>query len=897
MSDAEFTLKSTPPRVPRAALLRERLVRVRDDVRESTAVFVVAPAGFGKSTLLLQWRRRWLEKGAQVAWLDADGEDEPLRFARAARFAVRAAIGRAGSGDDDGGGRAMHVLTGLLAEVARTGAETVLMIDQAERLPAATLHGPLQYLLLNAPGNLRIVLGSREPPALRTAELAAHGHAVVVGTDDLRLRPGEALEVLQRRLGSRLTLAEATRLQDLAEGWPLGLQLAVAAIEHEADLAAAVRRISARRGHLQSYFLESLPGWLAPPAYAFLVRAAILAHPTVELCRAVTGDPEAGLHLDALLRHSPILARNEDDDRYHLHPLARDFLLARFDELPAQERTSLHARAAAACEAAGLLHEAAQHALAAGDEAAATRLAIRALWSLGTHGRLDEATGWLARLPGETLAADATLALVAGWIHALGDGHAEALRHALAVAGDPRASPSQVMAALRVAGGAAIYADRIDLLPTLLARFPRANVPIDDPLFAVAPLNGQAFLALHAGDSARVRALVAQVLGFGSGGSLRLANAFATAMAALRHLADAEPRHAEALLKPALARAEREDGRRGTVAAILAAVRAATLGEAGDGDGVEAVLADRLDVVENAMPDLVLAAYRALIRAAAARGDERRALTLIASLEAVGQRRGLPRLRLHALTEQIRLHAHAGRAETATRLVATLDRFLAAIPPEPDAPLSAQAHLAAALARALAAYANADHAAATRELARADALATRWRRGRDALTILVLRALLGADGDREAAARLLAEARGLAAIGGVGRVFAEAHPAAVALARELLPAENGSGRNGARAAAWGAYAAYAATTSEAAEAAAGAAPTVARAPARAGLLTAKEAEILRLLGRGLSNKSIARALDVSAETIKWHLKNVFAKLGAGTRRHAVERARLLDLVD
>jgi LuxR family maltose regulon positive regulatory protein len=66
---------------------------------------------------------------------------------------------------------------------------------------------------------------------------------------------------------------------------------------------------------------------------------------------------------------------------------------------------------------------------------------------------------------------------------------------------------------------------------------------------------------------------------------------------------------------------------------------------------------------------------------------------------------------------------------------------------------------------------------------------------------------------------------------------------------------------------------------------------------RSGLLTAKEAEIMHLLQKGMSNKQIARILDVSGETVKWHLKNLFLKLSAGTRKHAVDRARLLGIVE
>jgi len=68
------------------------------------------------------------------------------------------------------------------------------------------------------------------------------------------------------------------------------------------------------------------------------------------------------------------------------------------------------------------------------------------------------------------------------------------------------------------------------------------------------------------------------------------------------------------------------------------------------------------------------------------------------------------------------------------------------------------------------------------------------------------------------------------------------------------------------------------------------------APNRCGPLTPKESEVLALLDKGMSNKLIARAMDISDETVKWHVKNLFLKLSAGTRKHAVDRARLLGLV-
>ena len=78
--------------------------------------------------------------------------------------------------------------------------------------------------------------------------------------------------------------------------------------------------------------------------------------------------------------------------------------------------------------------------------------------------------------------------------------------------------------------------------------------------------------------------------------------------------------------------------------------------------------------------------------------------------------------------------------------------------------------------------------------------------------------------------------------------------------------------------------------------AASAAPGLRERIAAPALLTSKEKAILELLAAGMSNKEIARATDSGPETVKWHLKNLYAKLDAANRRHAVERARTLGVL-
>jgi LuxR family maltose regulon positive regulatory protein len=153
-------------------------------------------------------------------------------------------------------------------------------------------------------------------------------------------------------------------------------------------------------------------------------------------------------------------------------------------------------------------------------------------------------------------------------------------------------------------------------------------------------------------------------------------------------------------------------------------------------------------------------------------------------------------------------------------------------------------------------------------------LAERLRRQRDGIRIKLLRALAlklaGADGRP-----LFEEAHSLAQAYGLARIVRDTHP-------DLAD--------------WSPHPADAAPRASV-EPPTPPRPTLLPKAPSSGLLTTKEGEILRLLAKGMSNKQIAQTLDVRDATIKWHVKNLFGKLGVGSRRHAVGQARLTGLLD
>lgn len=886
MDVPHLTLKCIPPRPHRVSLARARLERIWEEINDRAVIAVVAPRGFGKSTLLVQWRRLWLERGVLVAWLTLDAQDDASSFAKGVLQSLRAATGRS-SFDALAAHLAtqslgeLDALTALLAAIANVATPTVLILDDGEQLADAVVRLQLAYLMHNAPPNLRVVIGTCIPLPLPTWDLAAHDNFAAVTANDLRFELEESIAILQKRFGARIALNDCVRLHEIAEGWPIGLQLAAASIERADDLHVAIQSLSARSGDLERYFMGSLFARLPEAEAEFLIRIAILDDIHPELCEAVTGTGSATTFLGQLIANTPILIVGETRDWTRLHPLVRDFLLARFEKLPADDRRGMHRRAAEWLAGQERFHTAGRHALAAGDQTLAYSYAQRSLWTLLIEGKLAEARGWLDELPDEAIAGDIHLSLIAAWIMSLSDRPAEALPIARRVLRARGTSEVIQFEAALVASCAAAMCDRLGMIPQLLARWPEPPEKLNLPAHIAAYANTRAIVALHHGATETVRQLEARMPALPNGGSSSLAIGLGQMLIGLSHLYDGNACKAEAALRPALIQAERAAGRRSVAACLLAAPLAAAMFDRDQLADARSLLANRLDVIERTgLPDAIMLAYQVLAGAAAAGNDERHALAVLDQLFVLGEAKQLPRLVLTAIVEQIRIHALRSRTETLRGLMTRLDS-LATVFRGPDyRPLLPEYQLSVSIAKVYAALAESDLAAADKHLKRADALAAGTRR-REGLRILVLRAVVARQQGSDRSLALLSEALDLAKISGIDRLLVDVHPQAVAMAAELRTRRPG----------------HAMSSTDPVETtqpmptspSRGALPT-------AGLLTPKEAEVLGLLNTGLSNKLIAKTLDISEETVKWHLKNLFAKLSAGTRRHAVDRARLFGLV-
>lgn len=889
--DPQLTLKATPPRLPKTLLARLRLSSGAPPLADKSVIAVQAPAGFGKTSLLAQWRREALRNGAVAAWLTLDERDDGARLAQGLAFAVRMASGRANFGQSyahaNGAGESgLEALTNWMAEVAHLAIEIELILDDVHMLPKATLETSLAYLFHNAPANLKIFLSSRGPLAIPVDDMLTRGQFAVLDADALRFTRDETASVVSARFGARADSDLSVRLHDLTEGWPLGLQLVMATIEKSLSLSDAITGFSVRSGDIQRYFVESLVNRLPSSLAKFLVRISCVDALHPDLCQAITGRVDAADMLQRLQDTTPIFLGGVDSEWSRIHSLAREFLRDRFEALPDEERRAAHGNAARWLAERRMFEAAARQALLAGQDQLAYEFVAHCLYDLVIAGQIASVTEWIERLPLAEIEKNPRLRLAVAWTLAMSDRHDEAATLVGPIVDDPATDPEMRCESAAICATAAVYADDLDGLERIVT--PWAGLLAKQPaMLRAVGTNQQAILAIYRGMPDKARYYYQQlppdsILTVGE-----YTRGWMSWLIGISYGWQGQMLLAEEVLRPALARAEEECGRRSPIAVLLASTLAMVLWERDLTAEMGPLLANRLDVLERrAAPDAIVMGYVCAARNATKGGLERRAFDLLENLYALGEARDLPRLCVASLTEQIRMQALRSHGDACSALIGRLERFTTPKAYKRWGLLGPVVKVQVGLARAYAASVAQDWRQVLAELDACKPVAEKLRRTRDSLQISLLQALAlkhcGED-SRASFSEAISTAESL----GLARILVDTHPDLIDWMRRV----RGGGDASATAMAQRPQAPRTVVKSPDIR------PALRPNVSPSALLTPKEGEVLQLLAGNLTNKQIALALDVGDETVKWHLKNLFLKLDAGNRKHLLDRARLLGVLD
>jgi LuxR family maltose regulon positive regulatory protein len=885
-----LVLKLTPPRLRKSLLTRERLSKLRASVEDVAVILLEAPAGHGKTSLLAQWRLDWLHAGAIVTWFDLDSNDSITSLGSGIIEGLRRASAQPHFGHDSreallrGSGLA-QAATALLAEIAESAHPTIIIIDHGERISDPALIELCDYLLNNLPANLQIVIGSRSPLPLALNDLIAHGNLRRINAKQLQFDLTETHSLLTQRLAQHASLSLAARLHELTEGWPMGLQLALTAMEQAKDPELALQHFSQAGDAATQQLLAGFLGQLAPPLADFLLRCTLLEALHPELCAAISELADSDLMLAQLCQQTALLSSVDNSQWLRLHPLIHEYLRNRANELLTQpEQQLIHQRAWHWLAAHGQPEQAARHALAAGHQHEAFALIASNLYdSCMREGHYGAVADWLARLPADAVLEHPQLRLTAGWQAALSSDWQRAEHFVASLLEPHQARPELYCEALAILAVAHSRAERFEPAQRYINAFP-ADAP--DSLAARSIRHIQAFNALFRGASEEARQLLQRIP---EHPEFFAQNVFHDRSLGHIYLWEGRPILADAAVRRRHAQCEARAGRRNELTMTLAVVLASACWERDQRDEARSLLALRFDV-SGRNGELIWSerSYLTQARIAAADNCEPRAFALLEALTGIGVSQAIISTQLLALLERIRLHAARQRSDQCRDLLAIVEAqfTLSATSAAPTPPLL---QLYRALAHSYTALCEGAQQNAEDWLTQAWPLAQQLNRGREMVQIQAMQALL-CDARGQSPGPLLNAALGRAESGGQVRVFAETLPQVLQLIARSAAADSLSPSISQD------FIQRLLDAAESTQASASSPPSTAAAAALSAFLTPKESQVLQLLAAGLPNKRIASTLGLSNETIKWHMKKLFTKLNAGNRQHAVDRARLLGLL-
>jgi ATP/maltotriose-dependent transcriptional regulator MalT len=399
---------------------RTRLFGVLDAARERPVIWIGAPAGSGKSTLIASYAA---SRELPCLWYGVDGRD-------ADPGALFYYLGQGADRHPASGMPALPTLTsdhpaGTLG-FARRFFEALfqridrglVVFDDCQVLPVTDrFYDLVREGCEVVPKDVCLVLISRKGPPPMLARLLASSRVTVLGWDDLRFSPDETRDFARarsRKLGIELGEDELSRLDSEFGGWAAGVVLALECtrIERRPDR----RALSTASQQLFDYFASEVLGAAVAELRDFLLRSAFLPMMT-----AATLD-----HLFGAEGTSRLLARVKADNffvtehgsappAYRYHPLFRDFLLARArDEWTRAELGDVQRKAAGALAASGETESALELFLAASDRDSAARLVVERAPALMQSGRARTVCDWIERIGTDRLASDPWLAFWAG---------------------------------------------------------------------------------------------------------------------------------------------------------------------------------------------------------------------------------------------------------------------------------------------------------------------------------------------------------------------------------------------------------------------------------------------------------------------------------------------------
>lgn len=900
--------KFQPPTPVSSWVDRSRLIDELVLESNKTLVLLHGPAGYGKSTLAAQWMAALAHQDVRVAWYSLDSDDnntiwfvshllESLIRAGAAIDAQLLQLLEERPADAE-----KYVIPSIINTLAEQEQPVVVVLDDWHLITEHRTRSALARLLEEGPENLRFVVTSRTRNGIPLGRLGVREQLVEIDATSLRFDHQESRQWLVDIHRLDLSEDDIGELLVSTDGWAAALQLTGLSLKGQPDVSQVIRNISGRHQAIGDYLTENVLDTLEPEVFDFLLSTSVCERLCAGLASRLSGVRRGQAMLEDIQSRDLFLQPLDAEGAwFRYHHLFQEYLRKRLEREVPERVQGLHQKAAEWYAANNYTSEAVDHALLANDTDFAIQVVEEAARVLVEHSQMSSLLVLVRKIPEARTNARPRLQMAIAWATCLLHYPKKsliALEHVERCLDSNSDLDDQERVELRIEALVVrrcleMYADRITPQESLRAEVMNAPIPLRPWIVAVAA-NIVTYGELHAGryteaqvtqDSAR--SIHVQTTGPFSG-------VYGKCFAGLAALAQLEMQDAEAYWHDALELGQRSAGPNSHAARLASGLLGQLYCLRGEYAAAEVMLEEAAELgAHGGVVDFMSTTYSSLSRVRARRGDRVGAIAILETGEQIATDLSLPRMRARLVSERANLgfpweayevdkssDEHVIRETQASLDSAELSSLLRA--GSPDAIKLAQklldqaieqsntfAALSARIDLAEAYYSAGQEASAKHEMRtaleqcyRANIPGMLHQRHQNC------RAILSA-----IAAELESGQWGSSSLGDIAGFVK------LVLRTELQYSKAGS------------------TEQHQARVDADGHPSTSSSTVSVPKVSDREREILLLLERGLSNREIAESLYIGINTVKWHLKNIFAAFNVVSRQECVETAQRLRVLN
>jgi LuxR family maltose regulon positive regulatory protein len=423
-----LTTKLYFPPARTSLVSRPRLVEKLDRGLKGTLTLISAPAGYGKTTLMSEWRTS-VGRDFPLAWLSLDVNDNDfVRFMNYLAFALTTldpvlAINTLPLVQSPQHPPISEILTTLINDISEFDQQFVFALDDYHVITDPAIHGAVTYLTDHLPPQMHLVILTRADPPLPLSRLRSRGQLVEIRSEELRFTIPEASAFFSQVMGIELSPAAITALESRSEGWIAALQLVALSIQGRTaeSLAGFITDFAGTHHYIADYLVEEVLNRQSDIVREFLLCTSILDQLTGSLCDALL-DRGDGQNMLEILERSNLFLTGLDDERrwYRYHHLFADLLRSHLRREHPQRWIDLHRRAAQWCEQHDMVEESVQYALTTEDYEMAGNLIEKVSGDMVSRERISLMMRWVKSLPKEVLYSRPRLCIYYAWTLSFG---------------------------------------------------------------------------------------------------------------------------------------------------------------------------------------------------------------------------------------------------------------------------------------------------------------------------------------------------------------------------------------------------------------------------------------------------------------------------------------------